>query len=292
MSTSNSILSYLFSLIGFVPIDQAIQQQLKQQQQQQQQQGKRITSKNEESCHYLSSSTFVIEDEEKKDLQMQDWLFNLSKMALCQILSSTIADYPQVADGIYNRHYEKNFYMKKKQIAAPSVDSIEQLKSFRAQIKNVAHSLDNLRPSDQFGRASEVANSLFQLLNSPPIISNMQQQQSFISLFGLIVLAQESFNCPSEVRQHLFSDVKFGRSIILEMSKVLKNFSSKSHTTNNDIQYKWSLINNSSNTNWHDTLEFICTKLSRYDITWEYRKEYQEVVLISKRYYNIYSSSF
>lgn len=304
-SASNSILSYLFSLIGFVPIHQV--EQMQQQQQREKQyykERKKITSttKEEESCQYLNSSTFVIqqEQEEKDNLVMQDWLFNLSKMALCQILTSTIADYPQVADGIYNRHYEKNFYMKRKQIIATPivVDSIQQLQLFRNKIKKIAHSLDNLRPSEQFGRASEVANALFQLLYSPPIVNTLptipsvqlQQSSSFISLFALIILSQESLNCPSEVRQHLFSDVKYGRSVILEMSKVLKNFCH----THGDIQYKWaslSSLEDSTTSNWHETLEFVCTKLSRYDVTWEYRKEYQEVVNISKRYYNIYSST-
>lgn len=280
---AKNILSYLFSLIGFVPINEL--QSL--QQQQLQRERKRITraSHQEESCHYLTSSTFVIEEEEHNEKSltiandingMHDWLFNLPRIALCQILTSTIADYPQVADGIYSRHYERNFYSKKKNKV--NKDDLEELKSIQLQANQIVHSLDNLRPSEQFGRASEVVNRLYELLHSIEV-----QRHSFISLFGLIILAQESLNCPSEVRQHIFADVKFGRAIVLEISKVLKNFNQYNA---GDIKYKWSLISNHTNLSWFDTLQFICTKLARYDVTWEYRKEYQEVIFISEKYYN------
>ncbi|KAI9358790.1 hypothetical protein BD770DRAFT_295716, partial [Pilaira anomala] len=196
-----------------------------------------------------------------------DWLFNLSKMALFQILTTTIEDYPQVANVIYSRHY----YNKKK-------DDIEELKNLRLQVRSIAKSLDKQRPSEQFGRASEIYSSLNQILYSTMI----ENQESITCLFGLIILAQESLNCPSEVRQHLFSNVKFGRTIILEISKILKNFN---EFNCRDFNYKWSLISLNSNDTWFDSLQYICDKLSRYDITWEYRKEYQDVINISKRYF-------
>ncbi|KAG2203014.1 hypothetical protein INT47_013230 [Mucor saturninus] len=248
---TNSILSFLFSLIGFKPIEE--EQAPKEEE--------------EEACEYLASSTFVVEEQhfnEKTNIRNNDWLCNLSKMDLCKILSSTIADYPQVADGIYTRHYKKN------------KDDLEDLKSLRNQAKLVCHSLDNLRPSEQFGRASEISNAL-QLL----LYAAIENHHSFVSLFGLIILAQESLNCPSEVRQHIFSDVKFGRAIILEISKVLKNFNLYNC---GDFNYKWSLLSDNHDS-WFDSLQHICTRLSRYDITWEYRKEYGEVILISQRYY-------
>lgn len=270
---ANSILSYLFSLIGFVPIEK---QKLLLQQPQlpppsstsssspQQPQQYYLPKKNEEECEYLTSSTFVIEPLNEK--VNNDWLFNLSKMALFKILTTTIEDYPQVANVIYNKHYNK----KK--------DEIGELKSLRLQVRSIALSLDKQRPSEQFGRASEISFNLNQILYSAIII---EHQESITSLFALIILAQESLNCPSEVRQHLFSNVKFGRTIILEISKLLKNFNEYNCR---DFNYKWSLVS-STNDTWFDSLQYICNKLSRYDITWEYRKEYQDVIVISKRYF-------
>ena len=267
---SKSILSYLFSLFGFVPIE-SLQEQRK----------VVMVTQKEEACHYLTSSTFAIPTKEQQTYTnekvdtMQDWLFNLSKITLCQILTTTLAEYPQVADGIYSRHYARDFYTQKKSLVHP----MDELKSISFQANQIAHSLDKLRPSEQFGRASEVATAFYQLLHH---IDIPQHHHSFNSLFGLIILAHESLNCPPEVRQHVFADAKFGRTIILELSKILKNLGRPFN--NQDINHQWSLASIDS-TSWFDTLQEICTKLARYDITWEFRREYQDVILMSERYY-------
>jgi hypothetical protein len=152
------------------------------------------------------------------------------------------------------------------------------LKWIQSEANKIVHLLDNLRPSEQFGRSYEVGNLLHELLSI--IQRKSYYNSSFMSLFGLIILSQEALNCPSEVKQYIFTDIKFGRSIILEISKVLKNFKNQQFS---DIKQQWMSLGNSLS--WFDSLQFICTKLSRYDITWEYRKEYQDVVLISEKYY-------
>lgn len=274
--SSNSVLTYLLSLIGIIPINQhQLQLQLKQQQQRQLQQAKleqqQQPSDKEEKCQLLASSAFVVQEDQDEQVDLQDWLSRLSKMALCQILSTTIADYPQVADNIYSRHYEKN-YRKKKRIT-PNIE-IEKLKSIQSQSRSIAHELDNQRPSEQFGRADETANALQQMVRSLHIHSD----QSFLTLFGLIIIAQESLSAPSEVRQHIFYHAKFGRALILEISSVLKNFN-YNHTGSD--QYWNSLMK----TCWLTDLQEICSRLARYDITWEYRKEYSEVAVMAERYY-------
>ncbi|GAN04347.1 hypothetical protein MAM1_0061c03807 [Mucor ambiguus] len=273
--SSNSVLTYLLSLIGIIPIDQhQLQLQLKQQQQLRLQQANQQPqpSDKEEKCQLLASSAFVVQEDQDEQLDIQDWLSRLSKMALCQILSTTIADYPQVADNIYTRHYEKN-YRKKKRIT-PNIE-IEKLKSIQTQARSIAHELDNQRPSEQFGRADETANALQQMVRSLHIHSD----QSFLTLFGLIIIAQESLSAPSEVRQHIFYHAKFGRTLILEISSVLKNFN---YAHSGSDQYWRSLMK----TSWLADLQEICSRLSRYDITWEYRKEYSEVAIMAERYYH------
>lgn len=271
--SSNSVLTYLLSLIGIIPINQ---HQLQLQQQQQTQQEKKALSSaaadKEEKCQLLSSSAFVLQEEQDDQMEIQDWLSRLSKMALCQILTTTIADYPQVADGIYIRHYEKN-YRKKKRIT-PNIE-IEKLKSIQTKSRSIAHELDNQRPSEQFGRAGETADALQQMVRS----LHVQSDQSFLTLFGLIIIAQESLLAPSEVRQHIFYHAKFGRTLILEISSVLKNFN---YNNGGSDQY-W---NSFMDTSWLCDLQEICSRLSRYDITWEYRKEYSDVAIMAERYYH------
>jgi hypothetical protein len=251
---ANSVLSYLLSLIGIVPITSEKQEELEEKQ----------------VCQFLTDSAMIVsslmisEKQDEKKNELEDWLSRLSKMALCQILTSTIADYPQIADNIYNRHYQKTFQSKKKQ---------RDLVWIQNQAKMIAHRLDNLRPSEQFGRAAETADALQQLVRQLP------RQSSTLTLFGLIILVKESLSAPAEVRQHVFYHVKLGRVLILEMSTCLKNFKHSTH--DNLINF-----NDYYQENWFHCLQQICSKLARFDVTWEYRKEYQEVVIIAERYYN------
>ncbi|KAI8080799.1 uncharacterized protein B0P05DRAFT_459986, partial [Gilbertella persicaria] len=198
------------------------------------------------------------------------WLSRLSKITLCQILTSTMNDYPQVIDGIYSRHYEKIYYAKNKPKEEDTLVMVQQ------KARSIAHQLDNLRPSEQFGRAHEVATQLQALVRSLPV----HDHSSFISLFGLIILAQESLLAPTEVRQHIFYHAKLGRTLILEMSSLLKDFKSSMKVNH---QHYWSSLNQTES--WLSCLEQVCSKLSRYDITWEYRKEYQDVLIIAERYF-------
>lgn len=254
---ANSVLSYLLSLIGIVPITS--EKQLQDQEKEQ-----------EKVCRFLTDSAMIVsslmisEKEDEKKNELEDWLSRLSRMALCQILTSTIADYPQIADNIYSRHYQKTFQSRKKQ---------RDLTWIQNQAKAIAHRLDSLRPSEQFGRATEIADALQQLVRQLP------RQSSTLTLFGLIILVKESLSAPAEVRQHVFYHVKLGRVLILEMSTCLKNFKRSTHdaTINFNDYYQ---------ENWFQCLQEICSKLARFDVTWEYRKEYQEVVIIAERYYN------
>jgi hypothetical protein len=247
---ANTVLSYLLSLIGIVPITSEKQQE------------------EEQVCRFLTDSamivsSFINEKQDEKKNELEDWLNRLSKMALCQILTSTIADYPQIADNIYSRHYQKTFQSKKKR----------DLAWIQNQARMIAHRLDNQRPSEQFGRAAETAEALQQLVRQLP------RQSSTLTLFGLIILVKESLSAPAEVRQHVFYHVKLGRVLILEMSTCLKNFKHSTHD---------SMINFNDyyQENWFHCLQEICSKLARFDVTWEYRKEYQEVITIAERYYN------
>ncbi|KAI9486737.1 MAG: hypothetical protein EXX96DRAFT_471699 [Benjaminiella poitrasii] len=271
----NTILYYLLSLIGIKPIDDNYHQ-LHQRQRQQEK---------EEACRHITDSAFVLQEKEfnEKDErkvvhpslttnELQDWLGRLSKMTLCQILASAMNEYPEVANCIYQRHYEKKYFMTK----------LNQLKLIQLQARAISHRLDNLRPSDQFGRASEIAEALQQLVRS----LHLHSDQSFFTLFGLIILAQESLMAPSEVRQHVFYHVKLGRILILEMSTVLKNFVYLPFIGNHLTDHWTQLGYDPQTENWLSCLEAICSKLARYDITWEYRREYQEVITIAKRYYS------
>ncbi|KAI7898756.1 uncharacterized protein BX663DRAFT_489715 [Cokeromyces recurvatus] len=273
-----TIIYYLLSLIGIKPIEDIYQHQ------------------KEEVCRHIEDSAFILEEKEEfnekhthsliSTNEIQDWLSRLSKMTLYQILTSAMDEYPEIANCIYQRHYEKRYFMSKGssyQRRNSSInEKLSQLKLIQLQTRTISHRLDNLRPSDQFGRASEIAEALQHLIRS----LHLHSDQSFFTLFSLIILAQESLMAPSEVRQHVFYHVKLGRILILEMSTILKNFIYLPFVGNDLTDYWTQLGYDPQKQDWLSCLEAICLKLARYDITWEYRKEYQEVITIAKRYYS------
>ncbi|KAI8387473.1 hypothetical protein BD560DRAFT_309534, partial [Blakeslea trispora] len=206
-----------------------------------------------------------------------DWLSRLSKMMLCQILTSTINEHPHVGNEICNKHYKRAHSPIQSQWHDNVLIMIQQ------KAKYIAHQLDNLRPSDQFGKAQKVAKQLQALIRSLPV----HGYDSFVALFSVLVLAQESLSTPSEIRQHLFYDTKLGRTLILEIASLLKNFKPSFrkhvHPSMSMDQYYWSSVLKQEQS-WLSCLQEICLKLSRYDATWEYRNEYQDVLVIAKRY--------
>lgn len=253
MVNSNTILLYLLSFIGIKPI--AIEQE-----QEEESQVDMIAS-----SQYDLISSFI--QYNNSTLEFQDWLGQLSKMALRQILATTIADYPQIADGIYHRHYEKTFKKRKE-------NDMIRLQSIQLKARNIAHEYDNLRRSDQFSKAKETANALEQVLKG----IHMKSDQSFIALFSIILLAQESILAPSEIRQHIFYVAKFGRILILELSSILKNFKFDINKAHYDSLFRPE--------SWFQVLEEVCTRLYKYDPTWEHRKEYQDVIIMAQRFYH------
>ncbi|CEG65061.1 hypothetical protein RMATCC62417_01928 [Rhizopus microsporus] len=273
-----NILSYILSLIGFgtTTVNNTIDIVTN-------------TNNNETSCNFLSASTLIVKhediiDEEKKSLVkrnllnenvVQNWLNQLSNATLCQILSSAISDYPQIADIIHSYYFGKKEVMDHDGWAT-------QLKSLTKRAAIIAHSLDHYRVSDQFSRASEVATSLHLLLRQFAQDLSVHGPSHAI-LFGLILVAQEALGAPSEVRQQIFTHDKFGRILILEMASVLKNF--KLPLLPNE---DWHRITYQKD-NWLVALEQVCSKMARYDITWEYRKEYQDVPMIAARYFKHYA---
>ncbi|KAI8360763.1 hypothetical protein EDC96DRAFT_513361 [Choanephora cucurbitarum] len=284
-----NFLIYLLSFIGIVPITEQESDNTHYRQSSR-------TRRKEEACLHLDSSDFVVsslmvheaEYDEKKGLvvdDLQTWISRLSRMTLCQILTSTINEHPNVGDEICNRHYKKAYSATKSiKPMLPKEEEQDVLVMIQQKARNISHQLDNLRPSEQFGKAHYVYNQLQQLVRSLPI----HDHDSFVTLFSLIVLAQESLSAPSEVRQHLFYDAKLGRVLILELASLLKNFrpsfKKNSHLSTSMDQYYWSHVLKQEQ-NWLSCLEDICSKLSRYDATWEYRNEYQDVLIIAERYH-------
>lgn len=281
--SSKGFLRYILSLIGIIPnptetvSDEGLQ---------------RSPSS---TCSFLTDSTCVVQEEDltdgkgsyeedEKSWAFHDFIGRLSKVALCQILTSTVADYPQVAGVIQDRyrHYEKNFYNKKRRQREKMMDYsqnedefVAELMSVQERTRLITHSLSNLRPSEQFARAGDVADDLRELLQLT--LHLFHAHSANFTLLAFILISQQALDSPPEIRRHLFYQTKFGRVLILQMASVLKNFDTTSF-----LHHYWSRI---SDTDWLDTLKDIIHTLSRYDDSWEYKNDYQCIITMAERHY-------
>ncbi|KAF7727860.1 hypothetical protein EC973_006973 [Apophysomyces ossiformis] len=161
-------------------------------------------------------------------------------------------------------------------------DMAAEISSIQDRARQIVHDLDHLRPSEQFARAVEVADELHRLVRlTSSTLHAPSHGHSLITLFGLLVIVLEGLKAPPEVRQHVFYHAKLGRIVILEMASVLKNYKGPALPPS-----QWSLLLSvfDNGSHWLEQLEQVCAKMARYDVTWDFRQEYEDVVTIAARY--------
>ena len=163
---------------------------------------------------------------------------------------------------------------ERKPLTSNSLADLQELDAIRKQAHAIVHRLDGLRPSEQFARSDEITHKLQHLVRL--CVSTMHAPvhgRSILALLGLLIIAQKSFDAPSEVRQHIYYHGKFGRVVILEMANVLKNFKGEPLQLDNllvDLELR----------HWRDQLQDVCARMAKYDTEWSYRKEYENVVFM------------
>ncbi|KAF7730994.1 hypothetical protein EC973_001040 [Apophysomyces ossiformis] len=227
------------------------------------------------ACSFLTSSTLIVNYDIKNNVvwdhpwTLQSWINDLSKMALCQIVTTAALQYPTVANLVLQTYHAS--------WDSPS-EVIRELRSLQEQSHIIAHSFDHLRPSEQFSRAAEIAEEMQRVV--PTSVKVLKPISSLAVLFGFMIIAQQGLCTPPEIRRHLFYQAKFGRTIVLEISSALKDYrhTNLSPTEQSSIQAML------GRDNWIDELADLCTRLSQYDRAWEFRREYEDVVCIAKRY--------
>ncbi|KAG0167966.1 hypothetical protein DFQ30_005435 [Apophysomyces sp. BC1015] len=259
---SKSILSYILSFIGF---DRLLSNTI-------------TAAGNDElssTCSFLTDSTFFVAYDNKNNVAwenpwtIQSWINDLSRVALCQIVTAAVLQYPAVADIVLQTCHA----------SWDSQDEImRELYSLQQQSRCIAHSLDNHRPSEQFARASEISEEMRRMtLKCTQVLRSLS---SLAVLFGLIIVAEEGLSSPPEVRKHMFYQAKFGRTVVLDMSTALKNYKHSTLSPSQRSALKTILGQDS----WIDKLAEICSKMSTYDDGWDFRQEYENVVSIAKQY--------
>ncbi|KAI8377820.1 uncharacterized protein BYT42DRAFT_571813 [Radiomyces spectabilis] len=214
---------------------------------------------------------------------LETWITGLPKVALCHILSSTVMQFPELIQTIEDDgHFEG-------MIGPPSpheVDLADELQCIKKRAHQIVHQLDHLRMSDQFKRASEVADEMHRLVR---LCSNTLHAaphgHSLFALAGLICIVAEAALAPVEVKQHLFCTTKFGRSVILEMGSVMKLFKG-APLASSQKKALLDVLNGDTDdeSNWMNHLHHACAIMKHYDPHWDFANEYDQVSDIVSRY--------
>ncbi|KAI8140626.1 hypothetical protein BJV82DRAFT_580983 [Fennellomyces sp. T-0311] len=235
------------------------------------------------SCSFLTASTLFVTHDDKKQAApdawtLQSWIGGLSKSVLCQIVWMGVMQYhdstmwPQI-DEPQKKNEEQ--------------DVMEELKTIQEQAKKLAHRLDALRPSEQFAHAAQVAQEFQQLVR---LCVHLLHEDPLAATVAIMLIVQESFAAPPEVRQHIYYQAKLGRLVVLELQSVLKYHQGQTkRTTRHRVDYYalcvQTMPGDEEQDGWLEDLAQLCAKLARYDTTWEFRQEYQNVVRLAEQFY-------
>ncbi|KAL0079902.1 hypothetical protein J3Q64DRAFT_1751699 [Phycomyces blakesleeanus] len=204
----------------------------------------------------------------------RSWISGLPKMVLCHILSNTALQNPALCDQMMADY--------RPSASTPTPDRLGEILLAQERARSLVHGLDQLRPSEQFARAADIADELHSLVRLCSLtLHSSSQGHSLVALLGLLIIVQESLDAPPEVRQHVFYHAKFGRTVILEMAAVLKNHKNPPLSSS-----EWSAVVSILDPpqSWLDSLANACTKIARYDVGWDFRNEYENVLDIARRY--------
>ena len=274
---------------------------------------------------------------------VQTWLNGLSRMALCQIITSTAMKCPRVVLQMIEEYQPSTKYYRKqgqKQTRSKSfydhmMDDMkdqdnnnfyhyQEIVTIQKRARSILHSLDHLRPSEQFANEAELAHEIQCVVRwcTNTLHASQSASSSLVALVGLLVIAREGLSAVPEIRKYLFGKAYLGRMMILEMSSVLKNFKkspllhhyhsnlnnsmslAEATTTTTDynllkLPYQWSLLlkvldppqpiiqgSYHCQVTWLiQLLSDVCHEMASYDKEWMYFEEYDNVVTIATQNY-------
>ncbi|KAI9310563.1 hypothetical protein BX666DRAFT_1869350 [Dichotomocladium elegans] len=255
------------------------------------------------SASFMTESTLVVNGSDVYDEKgrnnlttmaydawsLQTMLSNLPKIALCSLLTSTALKYPKVMQMIANE--QPATWMLPKDDAQ---DYVRETQAIKDQARRVVHSLDGLRPSEQFARETEMAQELQRVVRfSTNTLHASPQGHSLVALVALMCVAKEGLCALPEVSKYIFGRAHLGRLLVLEMAGVLKNYKA-SHTLLAQWPNLLSILDPpkavvaaadpADQLAWlMDVLSEVCAQMHDCDRHWAFGQEYENVVNIAAR---------
>lgn len=272
---------------------------------------------------------------------VQALLSTLPKMSLCHLLTTTALKYPKVMEMIattvtqdgtttaadkqqpfpvkppcnlsssplVSASAQLHHHYDNEQQPHNPLSYYRELVSIQEQAYAIVHSLDGLRPSEQFAREAEVAQELQRLVRlCTNTLYAAPQGHSLIALIGLLVIAREGLAASStKVRRYMFGGgggACLGRLVVLEMQAALKNYKVNplvEPSLSNEqrgSEHQWphllrvlsppksvlAAADNRHQLTWIiDVLKQVCAQMAECDPHWTFAQEYHNVVVIATR---------
>lgn len=223
------------------------------------------------TCSFLTGSTLFVDHDEKEAFDkpagfeggwsVLTWIRSLTRPSLCQVQWESMKRLAQ------EKEARRDLWM------------------ICGHAQQLTHSLDDVRPNEQFARAGEIAQDLEQLVR---LCVHVLQQNPLGIVVGLMLIVQQSLRAPAEVRQHLFYQTKLGRLVVLEMMNAFKYHHQHQPPHSDVLAVLRFFVEQQEGPDktktWVQVLEQLCIKLSRYDATWEFREDYSRVVALAESY--------
>lgn len=145
----------------------------------------------------------------------------------------------------------------------------------RDNLYNTCHQFDQSRITEQFSSTHLKIGT--ELKNYIYFISDRYSENTWLTLIGLLMVAHEVLQTPSQVKTELLHVTRIGRHLALAMSRVMQDKEEEGITF--DDRFKSSLLLIFVNhADWFPLLKDTCFEFSHHDNEWEFKQTYYQVV--------------
>ncbi|KAL1935709.1 hypothetical protein VTP01DRAFT_4849 [Rhizomucor pusillus] len=238
---------------------------------------------------------------------LQSLLANLPKVSLCNIIATTAAQYPKIMRLVEDQRPLKD--NKSSDVRWPYFASFcdmnvsymqdddpndivtmhcRELEAIRVRAHTIVHSMDHQRPSERFANEVTVSQELERLVRlCTNTLHTASQGYTLIAMIGLSIVASEALEGVSMTKRHVFSDALLGRVLILEMASILKNYKAPPRELQPTRLFQAAFPDQQDDFGLAGFVQLVtevCARLAQYDLTWQYRQEYDSVPSMAARH--------
>lgn len=236
---------------------------------------------------------------------LQSLLANLPKVSLCNIIATMAAQYPKIMRLVEDQRpfqeantvrwpYFASFcdmnvsYMQDDDAHDIVTMHCRELEAIRQRAHAIVHSMDRQRPSERFANEVAVSQELERLVRlCTNTLHTASQGYTLVAMVGLAVVAREALDGVSMMKRHVFSDALLGRVLILEMASILKNYKAPPPELQPGRLFEAAFPDQQDDFGLGCFVQLVtdvCARLAQYDLTWQYRQEYDSVASMAARH--------